>query len=323
MSWNSDPALAVEAGPDPGLAGGPTGGLERLLERQDQPDRATKPERCEDHRRLVLGVLLAAEAAPGIRGVHPHLGEGHLHQAGDQLLEPVRVLDRAPDREAVAIGRRDERVRLDGEVGHHREGVAALYDDVRSSRLGVDVAPAHAMLGEHVAAGEPVAGAQGGVLDERRIRRERPGDREHRRQLLVLHAHEPGGRLGQLARVGHDQRDGIAMVLRLADRQDGPVLVLGPEAGHGLRQVVRRHHEVDAGQGERPGGVDAQDPRPRAVQRHQLRVEGVRDREVREVPLRSRDAVDAADAVGGVADPRAGHRSAPSAVVLMASKICS
>ena len=60
-----DPAVAVEPGPDPGLAGRPAGRLERLLEGQDQPHRATDLERREDHRRLVLGVLLAAEAAPG------------------------------------------------------------------------------------------------------------------------------------------------------------------------------------------------------------------------------------------------------------------
>ena len=194
---------------------------------------------------------------------------------------------------------------------------------MRPGGLGVDIPPADAMLGEHVAARQPVPGAQGGILDERRIRRERAGDREHGRQLLVLDPDEPGGRLGQLAGVRDDQRHGVAVVLGLAHREDRPILVLRPVPGHGLRQVVRGHDEVDAGQGERLGGVDAQDPRPGAVQRHQLRVERIRDREVREVLLGARDAVDAADAVGGVADARAGHRSAPSAVVRIASKICS
>ena len=173
---------------------------------------------------------------------------------------------------------------------------------MRTGRLGVDVPPADPVLGEHVAAGEAVAGAQRGILHERRIRREGSRDREHRRQLLVLHPDEPGGGLGQVAGVGDDQRHRIAVVLGLADRKDGPVLVLRPVPGHGRRQIVRRHDQVDAGQGERRGGVDPQDPGPRAVQGHQLGVQRIRDREIREVPLGAGDAVDATDAVGRVAD---------------------
>ena len=71
-------------------------------------------------------------------------------QAGDDPLQPVRVLDGAPDGDPVAIGRGDEPVRLDRELGDHREAVGALDDDVRVALRGVDVAPAVAVLAQDV-----------------------------------------------------------------------------------------------------------------------------------------------------------------------------
>ena len=95
---------------------------------------------------------------------------------------------------------------------------------------------------------------------------------------------------------------GVAVVLRLADGEHRPVLVLRPEARHRLRQVVRGQDEVDAGHRERLGGVDPVDAGAGAVERHELGVERVRELEVREVLLPAGDPADAADAVRGVAD---------------------
>ena len=160
--------------------------------------------------------------------------------------------------DAVAVGRGHVRVRLDGELGDHREVVAALDDEVRAGLPGREVAPVDAVLVEDVGGRERLAGAQRRVLDERRVRRQGAGDREDRGQRLVVDAHGVRAGLRLVDRVGDDQRDGVAVVLGLADGEHGPVLVLGPEAGHGLRQVVGRQHEVDAGHRERGARVDAQ-----------------------------------------------------------------
>ena len=83
---------------------------------------------------------------------------------------------RAPDGDAVAVGGGHERVRLDGEVGHHRERVGVLDDEIGRAGSGVDVAPAEVVLAKDVRAGQRVVRAEGRVLDERRGRVERGRD---------------------------------------------------------------------------------------------------------------------------------------------------
>ena len=61
------------------------------------------PEGHERHERLVLRVLLAAEAAARVRGEDPDLGERQAEDLRQDLLQPVRVLDRAPDGDPVAV----------------------------------------------------------------------------------------------------------------------------------------------------------------------------------------------------------------------------
>ena len=61
-------AVRPEAGADADLRGAATDGLERLLEGQDQADGSAGLERHEGDERLVLGVLLATEAATRVRG---------------------------------------------------------------------------------------------------------------------------------------------------------------------------------------------------------------------------------------------------------------
>ncbi len=135
------------------LGRAPADSLERLLERQHELDRPARGQRHEREQRLVLGVLLAAERAAGVGRVHPDLRERQLEQVGDDPLQPVRVLDRAPDGDAVAVGGGHERMRLDRELGDHRERVGALDHDVRLAFGGVRVAPRVAMLVEDVRPG--------------------------------------------------------------------------------------------------------------------------------------------------------------------------
>ena len=111
-------------------------------------------------------------------------------------------------------------------------------------------------------AAQRVARAERRVLDERRGRVERGGDREDRRQLLVLDPDEAGRLLGGVEGLGGDRGDRLAVVVRLADREDRPVLELRPEARHRLRAgrpaVI---DEPDAGDRERGARVDRDDPR--------------------------------------------------------------
>ena len=82
-------------------------GLERLLEGQDESDSPARRLGHEGEQGLVLrGVLLAAERAARVRRPDADLRERQGQEVGDHPLEPVRVLDRAPDRDAVAVGRR-------------------------------------------------------------------------------------------------------------------------------------------------------------------------------------------------------------------------
>ena len=100
-----EPAVAVEAAAHADLGRDAAAGLEGLVEGEHQAHRAPGLERHERHQRLELDVLLAAEAAAGIRRVDPHLGQGQVRAAGHQLLQQVGMLDGGPDRDAVLVGR--------------------------------------------------------------------------------------------------------------------------------------------------------------------------------------------------------------------------
>ena len=287
--------VAAEPGPDVDLRGAAADGLERLLEGQDEPDGPAGRERHEREQRLVLGVLLATERAARVGREHADLGERQADQVGDDALQPVRMLDRAPDRDAVAVGRGHERVRLDRELGDHRERVGALDDDVRLAHRGVDVAPAVAVLAEDVGRRVRVVRPEGRVLDERRAVRQRRGEGVDGRQLLAGDPDERGRLLGRVRSLGGDRRDRLAVVLRLADGEDRAVAPLRPEARHRLRQVRGGHDEPDAGHGQGRARVDRPDPGARRIERDELDVEHVVEVEVGDVRLLAGHALDAAD----------------------------
>ncbi len=157
-----DPAVGAESGPDVDLRCAAAYGLERLLQRQDEPDRPTRAQGQERDEWLVLGVLLAAERPAGVRGVNADPLQRQVQHTGHDPLEPVGMLDRAPDRDAVTVRRRQERVRFDRELGDHRERVRPLDDaEVRFRRSGLDVAPAVAVLAQDVGPRKPIIRAAG------------------------------------------------------------------------------------------------------------------------------------------------------------------
>ena len=202
-------------------------------------------------------------------------------------------------------------------------GKVYVFSTTSVGRRGVDVAPADAVLAEDVGRREPIVGAKRRILDQRRRRREGRRQGEDGGQLLVLDPDEAGGLLGGVLRLGCDDRHGLAVVLRLADGDDRPVRELGTEARHRLGQVGRGHDEAHAGERERRARVDRDDPGPRAVERDEPCLEGVRQPDVGHVLGEAGDPADSADAVGRAANSLRSHRWAPSATARTASLICS
>ena len=139
-----------------------------------------------------LACCLPPNAPPGSGAKTRTFDERQAEQVGDDALQPVRVLDRAPDRDPVAVGRGHERVRLDRELGDHRE-VRTCPRRRRSASAvgGVDVAPAVAVLAEDVrarragrrdgATGSWTSGASGASAGRDRVdRRAAPRTRPRR-----------------------------------------------------------------------------------------------------------------------------------------------
>ena len=208
---------------------------------------------------------------------------------------------------------------LDREVGHDRERVRVLDDDV-----GVDsvhVPPADTVLVKHVRRGQRVLGAERRILDEWGVWSERRRDGEDRRELLVFHANEARTFGCRVLRLGDHHRDGIPVVLRFSDSNHGSVLELRPKARHRLGQIGRRHDQADARDLHRSRGVDRDDPCAGAIERDELGLEDVRDPDVGHVLLCACDPADAPDAVGRGANDSSAHRCPPSATERTASVI--
>ena len=147
----------------------------------------------------------------------------------------------------------------------------------------------------------PASGSPGrsdGILDERGGRVEGAGDREDGRQLLVVDPDEASRLLGGVQGLRGDRRDRLAVIVGLADREDRPILELRAEARHRLWEVRRGEREAHAGHLECGARVDGDDPRPGAVEAHELRVEHVLEMEVGHVRLPAGDPVEPADPGG-------------------------
>ena len=217
-----------------------------------------------------LACCLPPNPPPGSGAKTRTFESGRPRTLASHLLEPVRVLDRAPDGDSVAVGSGHERVRLDREVGDHRERVRVLDDDVGERR--VDIAPADLVLAEDVGRREAIGGAQGRFLDERGRRVEGRRQGEDGGQLLVLDVDQAGGQLGRVLRLGRHDRHRLAVVLRLAIGDDGAISELWTEARDGPGQVRGRHDQAHARDRERLARVDRDDAGPRRSQRDELRV---------------------------------------------------
>ena len=234
-----------------------------------------------------LACCLPPNAPPGSGAIHPHLGERQADQVRDDPLQPVRVLDRAPDRDAVAIGRRHEGVRLDRELRDHRERVGALGDDVRLARRGVEVAPAVAVLAEDVAsrrAGRP-AGCDGSWTSGCPVR-QRGGERCRRpaapRRRRGRAAPPPRPRRASRPRPPPPARRGTSSRRRRApDGRAAAARSAASAAGRSAAVIT----SADARDGQRRASVDLPDPGAGSIERDELHVQDVVEIEVRDVLL--------------------------------------
>ncbi len=179
------------------------------------------------------------------------------------------------------------------------------------------------MLPQDVRVRERIVGPDLRVLHERRSRVEGLLDGEHAaRQFLVLDLHQRCAQLCGVLGFGGNGGHRFAVVLGLTDGDDRAVLILGPEPGNGLRQVVGRHDQDDSGRRLGFGLVDRDDAGTRRVHLHQLDVEHVGEANVGDVLLGSGDAADASDTLRGCTDETRRHSSTPAAAST-ASVICS
>ncbi len=232
------------------------------------------------------------------------------------------MLHRAPDGDPVAVRGRDERVRLDGELGDHRKGIDALDDDVGRALGGLHVPPAVAVLAQDVGVRECVVRAERWVLDERCTGRQSGVDRSDGGECLEVDTDKGCGRFREIERLRRDGGYRLAVIDDLSIGDDGPIAKLGPEARHGLWQVHRREHHPDAVERQRGSWIDRADPSARRVDGDELDAQRVLESDVGDVHLATGHTVQASDAHRWATDPVAAHLGTPSAASSTASMIC-
>ena len=242
-------------------------------------------------------MLLAAESATRIRSEDPHLGERDVEELRQRLLQLERVLDRAPHVQPVVDRFGDEAMRLDGEVGDHRELVLPLDHVVGVVFDRGNVAPAEVDLGLDVGVRERLTGPERRILHERRVGIQRGVDGVDLRQHLVLDHHESGGLLGGLLRIGGHSGDRLTVVVDDSGGEHRTVLILGSESRHRLGEIVRGQNQPDTRDLLRLGGVDRDDPSPRLVDLDELRVQLAHEVDVGDVLLGAGDTIPAADPI--------------------------
>ncbi len=125
-----DVPVAVERGPGLNARRCAAGRLERLFEREHETNRPPETQCHVCEQRLELRPALAAEAAPGIRRDDSHARQRQPEAGRHHTLQDERMLRRAPDRDAALIGGSGERMRLDGEMRHHRKPILPLDHQV-------------------------------------------------------------------------------------------------------------------------------------------------------------------------------------------------
>lgn len=206
-------------------------------------------------------VLASAEGAADAGQGHADLVLGQSEHGGDLAQVGVEPLGGHVQVHAAVLGGYGEAgLGAEERLVLHAEAVVAGDDHVGAGRGRLRVAADDRLAVDDVGVGhvadvvvgavlvdEGGAGGGGGRL---------VGDDG---EFAVVDADLGGGAAGGLGVVGGDERDGFAVVADPAVGEDGGVLDLQPVVLHLGRQVVVGEHRVDAGGGERLGGVDGDD----------------------------------------------------------------
>ena len=130
-------------------------------------------------------------------------------------------------------------------------GNVQVSSTTRSAARGLHVAPAHAVLAQDVRLRQRVAGRSvPGPARAAHRGRGRPPASRRRAAPRSGRARARAASSAASSDVGRHDRHRLAVVARLADGEDGPVVELRAEARHRLGQVGGRQHEADAGHGE-------------------------------------------------------------------------
>ena len=173
-------------------------------------------------------MLLAAEGAAQHRAVVAHPAGGQAQRRGHQLIVLNRLGGDADVHRAALVHPADAALGLDERVIDASGEVGVLDDDIRLGEAGIGVALVGLPVVEHFA------------LDVL----ERIGSR----QGLIVDLNKPGRLLGEVVRLGGENRHGVAAE---ADRALGQHRVIGIAALIFTGNILRRQNAVHSRQGER------------------------------------------------------------------------
>lgn len=206
-------------------------------------------------------VLTAAEGTADTGERHPDLVLGQAEYGRDLAQIRVQPLRGDVQVDAAVLARHGEAgLRAEERLVLHAEDVLAGDDHIRALR-GLRGVAAHDGLAVHDVRVRyvPRVVVVAVLVDQRRALG--GGGRLVRddRQVRVVDTDLGGGAARGLGVVGGDDRDGLAVVADLAVGEDGGVLELQAVALHLRRQVVVGEDRVNAGSGQRLGGVDGPD----------------------------------------------------------------
>lgn len=283
-------------------------GLEPVV---DDLDGLAGAERQQAGVDLHRDVLAAAEGPADAGERHTDLVLGQAEDGGD--LAEVRVQPLGGDVQldaAVLGGHREAGLGAEEGLVLHAEGVLARDDDVGAlgGLVGVaadDRLPVHD-VGVRDVADVVVVPA---LVHEHGVRGGRRGLVGDDGQLAVLDLDLGGGAARGLRVVGGHDGDRFTVVADLAVGENRRVLDLQAVVLHLGGQVLIRHHGVDAGGGERLGGVDGDDLGVRDGGAQRLAPEHVLVPHVGGVRELSGDLEGAVGAERGLADAALGGRT--------------
>ena len=264
-------------------AGGGSGAGEDLGAGHGDLDRPTDlaGQRGDHGLQVATTLTLAAEAAADLHWDDVELTNGNAEDSAGVVTQREMALAAGPNRDGiVVIPTSGGRVGLNITLVDLTGVVLTFHDGVGFGETGLQITQGClevvGYVGTVASVGfGPPAGTLGRVgqryqpfVNQGRAWRHGFVGRQHGGQDFPVHVDEGQGLFGQMGRVGGDGGDGMALVKRLLAGHhvaaveavvDGGPFFLVLDLGGNFGEVCGGDHDVDAGQGQRPAGVDAAD----------------------------------------------------------------